>query len=387
VTGPLLGLAALLLLLAFAGGVLRRFGQSAVPVYILLGVATRTSVVHPDVLHFVETLGVALLLFFVGLEFSILRLRRGARAYAAAGGLDLAVNLPIGFAGGLLMGWDVPAAVILGFALYVSSSAIVAQNITDFGRAAHPETELALGVLVAEDLIVGLFLAGVALWLPLGEAVAPGVTLAALVGLALLLTVLADKTSRLLDILISKLDDEILLLVVLGLLLLAAGGTLYAGLSAGIGAFAFGLLVGNASSKPRVEAILSPFLGLFSALFFFGFGLTVDAESFGPVLVSGLALATAGLAAKVAGGLLIGARSGLAIPSRVSLGLMLSPRGEFSILLAAYGISLGHPELGPTVAVVVVALAIIGTVLTQWGPKLGEKVERLTRRGGQPRSE
>lgn len=380
-SGPLLGLAVLLLLLAFIGGLLRRFGQSAVPVYILLGVATRTAAVDPSVVRFVEAVGIALLLFFVGVEFSILRFRRGARTYAIAGGIDLAVNVPVGFVAGLLLGWQVPAALLLGAALYVSSSAIVAQNITDLGRAAYPETELALGVLVAEDLIIAVFLAGVALWPPLAVAeVAPLTTLTAILALGLLLTVLADPLTRLLDAMFEGLDDEILLLVVLGLLLLFAGASLHAGLSEAVGAFAAGLLVGNSESKPRVETLLSPFLGLFSALFFFAFGLTIEAATLPPVLKVGLALAVAGLVAKLLGSVAIARAGGLSLPVGVRLGLTLSPRGEFSILLAAYGVALGHPELGPTVAVVVVVLAIVGTLLTQAGPRIGLAVGRLAAR-------
>jgi CPA2 family monovalent cation:H+ antiporter-2 len=377
-SGPLIGLASLLLLLAFAGGLLRRIGQSAVPVYILLGVATRTTVVDPDVIRFVEATGIALLLFFVGLEFSILRLRRGARSFAVAGGIDLAINFPVGFLGGMALGWELPAAVLLGAALYVSSSAIVAQNLFDFGRAAHPETELVLGILVVEDLIIAVFLAGLALWPPLslGE-VSPATTLVAIVALMLLLSVLADPLTRILDALFGRLDDEILLLAILGLLLLFAGISLRAGLSEAVGAFTVGLLVGNAASKTRVETLLAPLRGLFSALFFFAFGLTIEAPTLVPALKIGLALALVGLGGKLLGGLVTGRRAKLSIAASVSLGLTLSPRGEFSVLLAAYGVALGHPELGPTLAIVVVSLAVAGTLLTHMGPRIGLAVQAV----------
>ncbi|MFN2422025.1 MAG: cation:proton antiporter [Gemmatimonadota bacterium] len=380
-SGPLLGLAAILLLLALGGAILRRAGQSAVPVYILLGVATRTTVVDPDVVRFVEAIGVALLLFFVGLEFSILRLRRGARSFAVAGGIDLAINFPVGFLGGIALGWELPAALLLGAALYVSSSAIVAQNLFDLGRAAHPETELVLGILVAEDLIIALFLAGLSLWpsLSLGE-VSPPTTIAAIIALILLLTVLADPLTRILDALFVRLDDEVLLLAISGFLLLFAGVSLQAGLSEAVGAFTAGLLVGNATSKARVEKLLAPFLGLFSALFFFGFGLTIEGSTLPPALATGLALAAVALGGKLLGGLAAGLKAKLSVAASVSLGLTLSPRGEFSVLLAAYGVALGHPELGPTVAIVVVSLAVAGTLLTQLSPRIGLAVQDLTRR-------
>lgn len=373
--GVLLSLALLLLVLALSGGLLRRFGQSTVPVYILLGVATRSTVAEPEVVHFVQAIGVALLLFFVGLEFSILRLRRGIRRYARAGGIDLAVNFPVGVAGGLLLGWGWPAAVLLGGALYISSSAIVAQNITDLGRAAYPETELALAVLVAEDLAMGVFLAVLALWPPFAaEEVAMGATAGAVAALVLLLTVLAGPVTRGFDRLLSEADDEILLLAVSGLILLLAGASLAAGLSEALGAFVAGLLVGDSRLKERVERLLTPLRGLFAALFFFAFGLTVEAARLPPALGPGLALAAAALVAKVLGGVVIGRTGGLSPAASTNLGLTLTPRGEFSVLLAAYGAALGLPELEAVVAVVVVALAIVGTLLTHGGPSLSRKL-------------
>lgn len=376
---PLLGLAALLLLLATAGGSLRRLGQSAVPAYILLGTATSAALEYPDAFHLVQSLGVALLLFFIGLEFSILRLRRGARRHAAAGLKDLAVNFPVGVAGGLLLGWDLPSSLLLGAALYISSSAIVAQNISDLGRAANPETETALGILVVEDLVMALFLAAIALWPPLrGEGAGATSILAGLGAMALLLTVLSGPFTRAVDRAIRGLDDEAFLLAVAGLLLLFGGGALAAGLSEGLGAFVAGLLVGDSREKERVERLLSPFLGLFAALFFFGFGLSIDVRNLPGALVSGTIIGAAALAAKVAGALWIG-RGTISLPARFRLGFTLVPRGEFTVLLAGYGAALGTPELRPVVAVAVIVLAVAGTLLTQHSEGVsGPLVRRLT---------
>lgn len=372
----LLALAALLLVLAAVGRLLGRMEQSAVPAYILLGVATRTTVADPGVIHFVQAIGISLLLFFVGLEFSILRLRRSGRHLARNGAVDFLANFPIGFLAGLAMGWGPAPSLLLGAALYVSSSAIVAHNISSLRRSGFPETETALAVIIAEDLIVAVLLAALALWLPLGAGGSPLATVAGLVAFALLLTLLAEPVTRLLDRLGSRADDEVLLLGMLGFLLLCAGASTATGLSEAVGAFVAGLIVGDSTLKKRVEGLLAPLRGLFAALFFFAFGLGVEASSLLPVGVPGLALAGAALLSKLGGSLWIGALAGLPLASRINLGFTLVPRGEFSVVLATYGVAAGHPELSALIAVVVVVLSIGGTMLTQAGPRLARRLAR-----------
>jgi CPA2 family monovalent cation:H+ antiporter-2 len=372
VSGLLLGLAVILLTLAVAGGLSRRLGLSAIPAYILLGVLVGGPDLSKDAIHLIEAIGIALLLFFVGLEFSFLRLRSQVRRLAAAGGIDLLVNFPIGLLAGLLLGWEFQAAFLLGAALYISSSAIVAGNIAQLRRAAYPDTETALGILVAEDIIIAVILAGLALWVPIpGRGIPPLVTVGAIAGLLGIVALLAGPIRRALDWLGNRLEDEALLLLISGLLLLFSGAALATGLSEAIGAFAVGLLVGDSALKDRVANLLGPFQGLFAALFFFGFGLEIDPGALRTVGLAAVLLSVAALRSKLIGGWWIGARQGLSPAVRVNLGLTLSPRGEFSILVAAYGAAAGHPELLPLVAAVVIVLAIAGSLLTQAGPRIG----------------
>jgi CPA2 family monovalent cation:H+ antiporter-2 len=372
VSGLLLGLAVILLTLAVAGGLSRRLGLSAIPAYILLGVLVGGPDLSKDAIHLIEAIGIALLLFFVGLEFSFLRLRSQVRRLAAAGGIDLLVNFPIGLLAGLLLGWEFQAAFLLGAALYISSSAIVAGNIAQLRRAAYPDTETALGILVAEDIIIAVILAGLALWVPIpGRGIPPLVTVGAIAGLLGIVALLAGPIRRALDWLGNRLEDEALLLLISGLLLLFSGAALATGLSEAIGAFAVGLLVGDSALKDRVANLLGPFQGLFAALFFFGFGLEIDPGALRTVGLAAVLLSVAALLSKLIGGWWIGARQGLSPAVRVNLGLTLSPRGEFSILVAAYGAAAGHPELLPLVAAVVIVLAIAGSLLTQAGPRIG----------------
>jgi CPA2 family monovalent cation:H+ antiporter-2 len=372
----LLGAGALLAALALAGLLFERFRQSAIPAFILLGMAVRPLDVDRHLVEVLATVGVVLLLFFMGLEFSVGALLRDRRRIVRNGGIDLLVCFPAGFATGLWVGGGWAGALILGGAFYVSSSAIIAKSTIELQRSANPETEAALGVLVFEDLFMALFLAvlsgavlaaepsaGAALW---GMAKAL-FFFAAVVALALYARPLLNR--------VFDLDsDDLFLLLVGGVVLFLSWGALAAGLSEAIGAFLAGLLLAETEHNERAHRLFGPPQGLFAALFFLGFGLSLDPASFAGVWLPALLLAVVGVAAKVWAGMWIGRRDGLPKRNALSLGLTLVPRGEFSILLAGIAVSAKLPEVGATIALLVLALSLVGTVGLRFAPEISRRV-------------
>ena len=123
----------------------------ALPLYLLVGVLA-AAWLNVELLQPLPDLGLLLLLFSIGVEFGPERLGtlswRGLRA-----GLWDALALPAGVGLGLALGLDWRAALLLGGVVYVSSSAVIARLIIDLQRAAYPESEVVLGVLVFEDLV------------------------------------------------------------------------------------------------------------------------------------------------------------------------------------------------------------------------------------------
>ena len=103
-------------------------------------------------------IGLILLLFLLGLEYTAQELISTVRTRAPIGVLDLVLNLSPGFIAGLLLGWDVNTAVLLGGVTYVTSSGIVAKLLHDFGRAGNRETPIVLSLLVMEDLAMAVYL-------------------------------------------------------------------------------------------------------------------------------------------------------------------------------------------------------------------------------------
>lgn len=372
----LLGAGAVLAALALAGLLFDRLRQSVIPAFILLGMGLRSMDLDEHLVQVLATTGVVLLLFFMGLEFSVGALLRDRRRIVRNGGIDLLVCFPAGFLVGAWVGGGWTGALLMGGAFYVSSSAIVAKSTIELRRAADPETEVALGVLVFEDLFMALFLtllsgavlssepsAGAALW---GMAKAMGF-FAAVVGLALYARPVLDRAFDL-D------SDDLFLLLTGGLVMLLSWGALAAGLSEAIGAFLAGLLLAETEHKERVERLFGPLQGLFAAVFFLGFGLSLDPSTFAAVWPYALVLAVLGIALKVLTGVWIGRRDGLPKRNALALGLTLVPRGEFSILVAGIAVAAGAPAVGATIALLVLALSLVGTVGLRFAPEIARRV-------------
>lgn len=379
----LLGAGFLLAALAVAGVFFMRLRQSAIPAFIILGVLLRPEHFDSEMVDSLATAGVVLLLFSMGLEFSLGALVSNARRITRSGGIDLLVCFPIGIAAGLLVGGGWVGALLFAGAFYVSSSAIIAKSIIELRRAADPETEVALGILVFEDLFIALYLAVLSGAVLVAEPSLANATIG--IGKALLffgiVVLIALRARPALNQLFDIDSDDLFLLLVGGLVLLLSWGALEAGLSEAIGAFLAGLALAETQHKERAERLFAPLQGIFAAIFFFAFGLSIDPDTFGAVWLPALALLILAVAVKLLGGWWAGRTSGLSKRGSLSLGLTLVARGEFSIILAGIAVSVGEARMGALLALLVLGLSVVGTMglqysnqITQWA--FPRKVER-----------
>jgi monovalent cation:H+ antiporter-2, CPA2 family len=367
----LLELGGVILGLGILGRLAGRFGLSAIPLYLLAGLAFGEGGLLPLVTaqqEFIEVgaeVGVILLLLLLGLEYSASELVASLRSAAPAGLVDLGLNFTPGLVAGLLLDWSALAAVVLGGVTYVTSSGIVAKVLGDLNRLGNRETPMILSILVIEDLamaaylplLTGLLVGGglLASVLPVGVALAT-------VALVLLVAIRYGET---LSRLVFSPSDEVLLLVILGLALVVAGVAQQLQVSAAVGAF----LVGIALSGEAAEAahdLLTPLRDLFAAVFFVFFGLQTDPRSIPPVAVAAIALAVVTTATKIATGWWAAWRAGVGPRGRWRAGTSLVARGEFSIVIAGLAVAAGRePTLGPLATAYVLILAVLGPVLAR----------------------
>jgi CPA2 family monovalent cation:H+ antiporter-2 len=362
--------------LAVAASLFLWMRQSAIPAFILVGMALRPLMHGDQLVEELSTIGVVLLLFFMGLEFSLRALLRDRATIVRTGGIDLLIGFPVGLGAGLALGLGWVGALLLAGGFYISSSAIIAKSVIELRRAADPETSVALGILVFEDLFIALYLAVLSGAVLVSE---PSLAAAGLgIGRALLffgvVVLIAIRARPLLDRLLDRENDDVLVLVTGSVLLLLSWAALAAGLSEAIGAFLTGLMLAETAQKERVERLFAPLQGLFAAVFFLGFGVAIDPRVFAAVWPYAIPLAILGIAAKLASGWIAGRRVGLGRRGSLSLGITLIARGEFSIILAGIAVAVGREEVGALIALLVLILALVGTMCMQFSPEITHRL-------------
>lgn len=335
-----------------------------VPLYILAGVGLGGFVEHNDTVGFLGSLGVAFLLFSMGLEFSVGG-GRSTTKHLGAGSIDWFVNFPIGLIAGRALGWDWQESLFLAGIVYMTSSAVVSKCIVDFGRAARPETETILGILVFEDFVIAFYLVLLNALFPaaMGEGTHPLLALGRSAIFVLALVFLARRLQGPLERILAARTEEAFTLVLFTFILLIASLGQAAGLSAEIGAFLGGLILGGTSLKERAAHTLVPFQTLFAALFFVSFGLGLDLESMPGMAGPAFLLIVLGFATKTLGGFLAGRAVGHTPRQSAVVGLSLVPKGEFSIVLAALAAA-ARPDSGIEVfaGIYVLSLSILGPI-------------------------
>ncbi len=347
-----------------------RLGISPIPLYLLVGLFFGTGGVLPvdlsqDFTAVAAEIGVLLLLFTLGLEYTTRELATAMRTGVAGGAVDLVLNATPGFVAGLLLGWDVVPAVLLGGVTYISSSGVIAKLLEDLGRLGNRETPAILSTLVFEDLVMAAYLPVIGVLLS-GASLSDGV-LDVAVAVAVVLGVLGlsawagPQVSRLL----TSRSDEAVLLGVLGLVLLVGGLVQQVDVSAAVGAFVVGVAI-SGPVQERAADVIGPLRDLFAAIFFVVFALRIDPGTLPPVLLPALALAVVGVVTKVASGWWVAGRAGVGPDGRWRAGTTLVARGEFSIVIAGLGVAAGvEPDLGPLAAAYVLALAVAGSLLAR----------------------
>src|SRR5271170_1665937 len=346
-----------------------RWGFSAIPLYLLIGLAFGNGGLLPLDLSqsFIGTgaeIGVLLLLFMLGLECNGDELMTDLRSGLPAGGLDFLLNFTPGLITGFLLKWSPVAAVLLGGVTYISSSGIVAKVLSELKRVDNPETPSVLAVLVLEDLAMAVYLPLVGVSLIGGTPVRIATSVAIAVTVVILVLILALRYGKWLSRIVSHDSEEILLLTTFGLVLLVAGIAARFNVSAEIGAF----LVGIAISGPIAEKsyrLLSPLRDLFAAIFFFFFGLQIDPKTLPPALPLAIGLGIITALTKIATGYWAAKRAGVDRSGSIRAGAALVARGEFSIVIAGLGAGI-EPALGPLAAAYVLVLAILGPLLARF---------------------
>lgn len=350
-----------------------RFKQPVVLGYILAGfiVGPHTppfSLVTSEAsINTLAEIGVILLMFSLGLEFSLGKLKRVGGTAVIAASLEILAMGWVGYELGQFFGWSTIDSLFLGAMLSMSSTTVIIKVLTEMGRTKESFAQLIFGILIIED-ILGIamiaLLSGIAMTGSVSVGTV-GLTLGKLtVFLVVVLVVGLIAVPRLLGYVARFKSNEMLLIAVLGL---CFGVSLLAaklGYSVALGAFIIGAVIAEAREIHRIEALIEPVRDMFSAVFFVAIGLLIDPrmvlDHWLPVVVITLAVVFCKVIACASGTFLGGYDRGTAL----RVGMSVAQIGEFSFIIASLGLTLNVTSkfLYP----IAVAVSVLTTLLTPY---------------------
>lgn len=372
----------LALILAAAGVItliFKRLKQPLVLGYIVAGVIAgphisfTPTVIDTANIQTWADIGVVFLLFALGLDFSFKKLMKvGGPAVIAAVTIIVGMIM-LGMLVGSSMGWKRMDCIFLGGMLAMSSTSIIYKALNDMGLRTQRFAGLVLGILVIEDLLaivlmvllstmavknnfegtemiysIGKLFFFLMLWFIIGIYIIP---------------TFFRKTKLLMN-------DEMLLIVVLGMCLLMVVIATYVGFSSALGAFVMGSILAETMEAEKIEHLVRPVKDLFAAIFFVSVGMLIDPgmiwEYIGPILLITLTVLVGQSVLGTFGVVL----SGQPLKVAMQCGFCLSQIGEFAFIIASLGIALHVTDsfLYP----IVVAVSVITTFLTPYMMRLAE---------------
>lgn len=336
-------------------------------------------------IHEVEQLaevGVILLLFTIGLEFSLQELLHMKRAVLLGGSVQVLGVLAAVFGGLTLAGVEPGQAFFLGLIATLSSTAVVLRMLQQRGEMESPQGRTALAVLIYQDLMVVPMMLVVPVLAGTGGGLGSALmgfgvkVVAILVGVVVLARLVVPA---LLERVVRTRSRDLFLLAVVSVCLVVAWAAAEAGLSLALGAFLAGLIVSESEYSHQALADVIPFRDLFAAFFFVSIGMFLDVGlAVGqPLLLAALVGGVLVLKAVVAGGVAL--VLGLPLGSAVLAGLALSQVGEFSFILAGSGLAEGILTEVAFEWFLVVAVMTMGLTpfIIGAGPAVAGAIQRL----------
>ena len=326
-----------------------------------------------ETVHQWSEIGIIFLMFGLGLEFSFKKLLKvGSSALVTAGSKFLGVFV-LGYVTGQAMGWTAMESIFLGGLLSMSSTMVVLKSYDDMGLKGRPWAGMVFGTLVVEDLIAILLMvllstmavsnqfAGGEMLFNLGK-LAFFLILWFLVGIYVIPSIL--KRAR------RFLNDEILLIVSIGLCFGMVALAEAVGFSSALGAFVMGSILAETIESEHIERLVAPIKDLFGAIFFVSVGMMVAPAVIGEywltILIITLLVMLTHILFAGAGILMTGG----GLRNAVHTGFSLAQLGEFGFIIAGVGVTLG--VMRDFIYPVIIAVSVITTFTTPYMIKLAE---------------
>jgi CPA2 family monovalent cation:H+ antiporter-2 len=373
-----------LALIGVAVSVAAKLRLSNVPFLILVGMAVGPHAPQIGVfdfrfidsaplIDFMGRVGILFLLFYLGIESSVSRLIQAGKSIFIGGSIYISINFALGILYAYLTGFSPTEMLIVAGVTTISSSAIVAKILFDYKRTANPETELILGITMYEDVFLAVYLSLISGIVLSGATSLGGVMSSAGLALGFIvgLIVIGRWATPALNWVLRISSNEVFVIVVFASLFIFAGLGETIHVAEAIGALLLGLILGETEHSGRLERLVIPFRDFFGAIFFFGFGLTVDPFGLGGAVWLAIGAAALSLIGVLIAGQLAGRVAGHSGPTSLNVGLTLLGRGEFSIIVAKLA------QAGGLAALIQPFAALYVLILATFAPLLAKESERI----------
>ncbi|MDE6153541.1 MAG: cation:proton antiporter, partial [Muribaculaceae bacterium] len=332
-------------------------------------------------IEFWAQIGIVVLLFSLGLEFSFKKLLNVGGSAVVTALIIVAGMMITGFMIGKLLHFSNINSLFLGGMLSMSSTTIIIKAFTDLNLRQKKFASLVFAVLIVEDLFAVVMMVLLSS-LAAGDNVEGGEMLFSIGKLVFFLIIWFLVGVYVLPSVFNKtrnfLNNETLLVVSMGLCLGMAVFSVACGFSLALGAFVMGSILAGTNIAERIEHVTTPVKDLFGAVFFISVGMMVQpaiiAEYWGPILLLSAVVIIGMIIFGTAGMLITGQSLKVAIES----GFSLTQIGEFAFIIASLGMSLGVLE--PTIYPIVVAVSVITTFTTPYFIKLADPAYRVIER-------
>lgn len=380
-------LAFILLLGAIVTLVFKWIKQPVVLGYIVAGfLASPNFTPLPSVttevnIEFWAQIGIIVLLFSLGLEFSFKKLMNTGGSAVVTALIIVCGMMAAGYAIGHLLGFTNINSLFLGGMLSMSSTTIIIKAFTDLGLRQKKFASLVFAVLIVEDLFAVVMMV-VLSSIAINNSVEGGQMLMSISKLVFFLIIWFLVGVYVLPSFLNRsrrfLNDETLLVVSMGLCLSMAVFSVMCGFSLALGAFVMGSILAGTSYAERIEEVTKPVKDLFGAVFFISVGMMVQPQIllqyWGPILLLSVTVIAGMIIFGTFGMLVTGQSLRIAIES----GFSLTQIGEFAFIIASLGMSLNvlNPEIYP----IVVAVSVITTFTTPYFIRLADPTYRLLER-------
>ena len=326
-----------------------------------------------ETVHQWSEIGIIFLMFGLGLEFSFKKLLKvGSSALVTAGSKFLGVFV-LGFVTGQAMGWTAMESIFLGGLLSMSSTMVVLKSYDDMGLKGRPWAGMVFGTLVVEDLIAILLMVLLST-MAVSNQFAGGEMLFNLAKLAFFLILWFLVGIYVIPSILKRarrfLNNEILLIVSIGLCFGMVALAEAVGFSSALGAFVMGSILAETIESEHIERLVAPIKDLFGAIFFVSVGMMVApaviAEHWLTILIITLLVMLSHILFAGAGILMTGG----GLRNAVHTGFSLAQLGEFGFIIAGVGVTLG--VMREFIYPVIIAVSVITTFTTPYMIKLAE---------------